>query len=531
MEFDFWGCILKNTILASIKQPKILLLSGIVILAILLRLPMLGWYIGDSGFISIYSRSIYERSLGIRIKYSGYAMAQKENYAPLYYLIIALFYRLFGVTYLHGCIVTFIFGVLTVPATYLLANNIYGQREGLISALIISILPWHIVYCGIVLIDPVATFFITLSVIAFLRALKTEKWSDYLIFGFVMGLSFLTKIYSFMLFPIFFLSLIFHHFNLREKGKILASSFRVNLVRFLLSSILSFMMLSPSLLDVGIMKITTHEALVTLLDPTIKISPLFGIEFLAMELKFMLIVFFLGIIKVFYDKDGRGILLFTLILVPFAGYTVLAYNLRVLHAVWNFPRYVLMTIPPMCILISKGIDFIHDFSYSMYQYFPHSLQPLLQKTKRYRLLMRGNKKLHLLGYTVFLFCCLFLATRYYRLLIIGQVYFNGTEHIGDREEVIKMTCRYIEVHLPQGSQIVADNSDIFWLAEFYLKPQMEIRSKDDISKIIKSSITKFYLMAYSPYPHLSHSLKVNLLFTAYNIDHPNVNGYLYELSV
>jgi len=492
---------------------------------------MLGWYIGDSGFVSIYSRSIYERSLGIRYSYSGYAMAQKDNYAPLYYLIVALFYRLFGVTYLHGCIVTFIFGVSTVPATYLLASNIYGQREGLISALVISILPWHIVYCGIVLIDPVVTFFMTISVIAFLKALKTEKWSDYLIFGFVTGLSYLTKIYAIILFPIFFLSLILHYFHLREKGKIIASSFRVNLVRFLLSSILSFMMLSPWLLNAGIMKITTHEAIVTLLDPTIKISPLYSVEFLAMELKFMLIVFFLGIIKVFYDKDGRGLLLFTLILVPFAGYTVLAYNFRILHAFWNFPRYVSITIPPMCILISKGIDCVHDFSYNMYRYFPHSLQPLLQKTKRYRLLMLGNKKLQLLGYTVFLFCCLFLVTRYYRLLLIGQVYFHGTEHIGDRQEVIEMTCRYIEVYLPQGSIIVADNVDIFWIAEFYLNPQMEIRSKEDISRIISSSITKFYLIAYSPNPHISHSLKVTLLFTAYNIDHPNMNGYLYELIV
>ena len=212
---------------------------------------MLGWYIGDSGFVSIYSRSIYERSLGIRYSYSGYAMAQKDNYAPLYYLIVALFYNLFGVTYLHGCIVTFIFGVSTVPATYLLANNIYGQREGLISALVISILPWHIVYCGIVLIDPVVTFFMTISVIAFLKALKTEKWSDYLIFGFVTGLSYLTKIYAFILFPIFFLSLILHYFHLREKGKIIASSFKVNLVRFLLSSILSFMMVSPTWIVVG----------------------------------------------------------------------------------------------------------------------------------------------------------------------------------------------------------------------------------------------------------------------------------------
>ena len=195
---------MKNTILTSIKQPKILLLIGIVILAILVRLPMLGWYIGDSGVFSIYSRSIYERSLGIRYSYSGYAMAQRENYPPLYFLIIALFYRLFGVSYLHGCIVTFIFGVLTVPATYFLANNIYGQREGLISALIISILPWHIIYSGIVLVDPVVTFFMTISITAFLKALKAEKWSDYLIFGFVTGLSFLTKIYALILFPIFF---------------------------------------------------------------------------------------------------------------------------------------------------------------------------------------------------------------------------------------------------------------------------------------------------------------------------------------
>ncbi len=522
---------MKNTILTSIKQPKILLLIGIVILAILVRLPMLGWYIGDSGFVSIYSRSVYERSLVIRYRYSGYAMAQKENYAPLYYFIVALFYHLFGVTYLHGCAVTFIFGVLTVPATYWLANNIYGQREGLISALVISILPWHIVYSGIVLIDPVATFFITISVITFLRALKTEKWSDYIIFGFVMGLSFLTKIYSFMLFPIFFLYLILHYFSLRERGKIIASSFRVNLVWFLLGSILSFMMLFPWLLNVGILKLATHEAIVTLLDPSIKISPLYSINFLAIELKFMLIVLFLGIIKVFYNKDGKGLLLFMLIFVPFAGYTVLAYNLRILHAFWNFPRYNLMTIPPMCILISKGIDFIHDLSFNMYRYFPNSLQPLLQKLKRYRILMLGKNKLSLFGYTALIFCCLFLVTRYYRLLIIGQVYFNGTEHIGDRQEVIEMTCKYIEIHLPQGSIIVADNSDIFWLAEFYLNPEMEIRSKDDIGRIIRSSINKFYLISYFESPQVSHSLKVKLLYTAYNVDHPNMNGYLFELSV
>lgn len=495
---------------------------------------MLGWYTGDAGVYSIYSRSIYERSIGIYNSYSGYVMQTRKDYPPLYFLMVAFFYHLFGVSYVNGCLVTFIFGVLTVPATYLLATSTYGKREGLISAFIISILPWHIVFSGVILIDPVVAFFTTISVVVFLKTLKTEKWTHFVTLGIVMGLAYLTKTYAVILFPIFGVYFVVHHFYLRDEGKTISSSFKDNLFKFLVASVISFMLLATWFLNLGIEAITTHEALVKQLVPSRHgtFSPLFSIEFLAMELKFIIIFFFLGIVKVFFDKDKKGLLLFTLIAIPFAGYTFLAVVLKNLHAVWNFPRYVIMTIPPMCILITKGFDQFHDFIYQMYLYSPRSIKTLIKNIRRHWIFAPRGNRLYLLVYTVFLFSNLFLATRYYRLLIIGQVYFNGTQHIGDRQMVIEMACKYAENNLPENSIIVAGNADIYWLLEFYLIPMMEVRSQDDISSLAKSSeVTRFYYISYfSSPPDLSYPLKTTLLFTAHDADHPTMNSYLFEFS-
>ncbi|MFA4967051.1 MAG: glycosyltransferase family 39 protein, partial [Candidatus Margulisiibacteriota bacterium] len=98
---------------------------------------------------------------------------------PLYAWLTAIVFKLFGFTPFWGRFWAAIFGIAGVYLTYLFAKEIYNERAGRLSAMILAVSPLYVVLSKMALVDIALTFFITLSLYFFYLAYKNpsdKKW-------------------------------------------------------------------------------------------------------------------------------------------------------------------------------------------------------------------------------------------------------------------------------------------------------------------------------------------------------------------
>ncbi len=92
-----------------------------------------------------------------------------------------------------GRVVAAMIGVATVYLVFLLGRELYGLRTGLLAALFLAVMPYHVVVTRQVLLDGPLVFFTTLTLYMLARFGRTERRIDLIAVGAGMGLSFLAK--------------------------------------------------------------------------------------------------------------------------------------------------------------------------------------------------------------------------------------------------------------------------------------------------------------------------------------------------
>ena len=124
------------------------------------------------------------------------------NRGPVFPLLIAASFTLFGPSVLHAIWVVRVFFVLSIVLVYLLGLKFYGKWPGLIAALLVLSSYQINRYASYVLVDVVLPFFILLFIYllswAFER--KTVRW--FLASGVVLGIAFLVKEMAIVFAPI-----------------------------------------------------------------------------------------------------------------------------------------------------------------------------------------------------------------------------------------------------------------------------------------------------------------------------------------
>ncbi len=90
-------------------------------------------------------------------------------------------------------------GIATVYLVYRLGGQMYGKRAGLVAALFMALMPYHVVVTRQVLLDGPMVFFTTLTLYMLARFGKTERSIDLIACGAGLGLSFLAKEISIIL--------------------------------------------------------------------------------------------------------------------------------------------------------------------------------------------------------------------------------------------------------------------------------------------------------------------------------------------
>ena len=167
--------------------------------------------------------------------------------SPLYFYLVDIGYRFFGVTVLTSRLPNIIFGSLIVFITFLLGKEIFNRRTGLIAAFLSGLSAFNIFYN--IEMDIIATFFTLLSLYFFIKGLRYNK--DFFIYSAIfLGLGILNKISVALVLPAYLIYFISFSYKHPEKSIINFSNKKatvnVDYLRVLLiSTAIIIFMLSP----------------------------------------------------------------------------------------------------------------------------------------------------------------------------------------------------------------------------------------------------------------------------------------------
>ncbi|MBX6749940.1 MAG: glycosyltransferase family 39 protein [Micromonosporaceae bacterium] len=124
---------------------------------------------------------------------------ERSELFPIFRAHPVLFQMLVSLTY-HGGVsdwsaraVSALAGILTVTVTYLLGRRLYGHYAGLIAALLLAVMPYHVVVTRQVLLDGLMTLTATVVLYGIVRYVETASQPWLLAAGAAMGLSVMAK--------------------------------------------------------------------------------------------------------------------------------------------------------------------------------------------------------------------------------------------------------------------------------------------------------------------------------------------------
>jgi Dolichyl-phosphate-mannose-protein mannosyltransferase len=110
----------------------------------------------------------------------------------LFQFVLALLFS-FGVTDVGGRLIAVAVGIATVYIVYRLGKRLYGQRAGMLAALFLGLMPYHIIVSRQVLLDAPLVLCSTITLYMLGRFAMTERPIWLYATGFGMGLTFLAK--------------------------------------------------------------------------------------------------------------------------------------------------------------------------------------------------------------------------------------------------------------------------------------------------------------------------------------------------
>lgn len=123
-------------------------------------------------------------------------------------------YKIFGVNDFSSRLIALIFGTLSILVIFLFAKELFNKKVGLISAFLLAVSAFHIKETAPEM-DVAMMFFVLLSMLFFIRGLKQNKKSFFVLSGIFIGVGVLMKLYAILFVPVF----IFYGFYVTHKDK------------------------------------------------------------------------------------------------------------------------------------------------------------------------------------------------------------------------------------------------------------------------------------------------------------------------
>jgi hypothetical protein len=113
----------------------------------------------------------------IRVDLAQYAVTS-SFYPPVFNLVTAGFFEVAGASVFVGRFVAVTFSVLSVAAVFEVARGLYGARVALASVLLFAVMPGVVWLSRIAMIETMLLFVFCVSMLFFLRWMKTNRQSD-----------------------------------------------------------------------------------------------------------------------------------------------------------------------------------------------------------------------------------------------------------------------------------------------------------------------------------------------------------------
>lgn len=111
----------------------------------------------------------------------------------LFQFMLALVYAFTGVNDYVGRLLAVVIGTITLLAVFGLGRTLYGARTGVIAALFVAVMPYHVVVTRQVLLDGPMTLFASLALCAMAQFAQSQRTRWLYAAGVCTGLTFLAK--------------------------------------------------------------------------------------------------------------------------------------------------------------------------------------------------------------------------------------------------------------------------------------------------------------------------------------------------
>lgn len=238
------------------------LLGVIVLIALFLRLWGLTWGLPNTDhYFSYHPDEASVLNAAQRVDFfTGHLDPGFYNYGSLYIyilnicILIGSLARLINLSnsdiglvmrdlHLTGRLISVALGTASVLMIYLLGRRMYGRRTGVLAALMLAVLPLHVMYSHFLAVDVPATFLVLCSLVFAARIVEGARLRYYLLSGLFAGLAGATKYNTFLVVVAPFVT-----HTWATKGRTITRLFSWKLAMLILAAAFGFLIGCPGIL-------------------------------------------------------------------------------------------------------------------------------------------------------------------------------------------------------------------------------------------------------------------------------------------
>lgn len=123
----------------------------------------------------------------------GYIQKSGSFYPPLFDGVIALYFKVLGLSLFSARLVSVTFGVLSVLSVFIFAYHFYGKKNAVLSSVLLASMPGFVWLCRVAMIETALIFFFSTSLFLFFFWAHTNNVKMLFFAGLTLSLAFIVK--------------------------------------------------------------------------------------------------------------------------------------------------------------------------------------------------------------------------------------------------------------------------------------------------------------------------------------------------
>ena len=199
---------------SKLSKKEIILIFSVFIIAFIIRI----YELGDLGFNN--DEAIYSGQAASLANYSEYQnqFSIFRAHPLLLQFMISISFYIFGISEFTARIIPVLLGCGIIVISYFIAKYLYNRQTAILSSIILSFLPYHVIISKQVLVDVSMSFFFTLDLLLIVLYYRSPTILLLYGIGITTGLCFLSKEIGIISFIISIISIIIINKKIKIKN-------------------------------------------------------------------------------------------------------------------------------------------------------------------------------------------------------------------------------------------------------------------------------------------------------------------------